>query len=102
MADSPIVCTLSPEALRARKEGPLTRVAGLSTQTVKLPDGYRLKLTPEPGTLRVIAEMIEAERQCCRFLRFVVTIVAEAGPIQLDVTGPKGTQEFLETLLDIK
>jgi len=67
---------------------------------------YGVTTTLDPSTwseeVFPLAEMIEAERQCCRFLRFVVTISAEAGPIQLDVTGPKGTQEFLETLLDIK
>ena len=99
MADLPIVCTLGPAALKARKEGLLTRVVRLSRQTVKLPEGYRFEFEPKAGTLRAIADMIDAERQCCRFLRFRLTVEPGAGPIRLDVTGPDGTREFLEALL---
>lgn len=99
MADLPIVCTLGPAALKARKEGLLARVVRLSRQTVKLTEGYRFEFEPEAETLRAIADMIDAERQCCQFLRFRLTVEPSAGPIHLDVTGPHGTPEFLEALL---
>jgi hypothetical protein len=44
--------------------------------------------------------MVDAERQCCRFLRFVVTVDADEGPVSMDLTGPAGTREFLAAMFD--
>jgi hypothetical protein len=101
MADLPIVCMLGPEALKARKAGLLPRVARLSRQIVRTPAGFRFEFTPDSEALRTIAEMIDAERQCCQFLRFALTVEPGGGPMQLDVTGPGGTQEFLGAFLDL-
>jgi hypothetical protein len=46
MTDLPIVCTLSAEGLRARKQGLLAEVARRATRMTKIPEGYRLELTP--------------------------------------------------------
>src|SRR5437588_11948544 len=100
MAESPIVCTLGPAALKARKAGLLARVAGLSKQTVKIGAGYRFEFTSDRETLSLIAQMIEAERECCRFLRFDLTVEPDSGPISLELTGPPGTEEFLDALLE--
>ena len=101
MTELPIVCTLGPDALKARKDGLLTRVARLSRQMVRTRAGYRFEFTPNGEALRAIAEMIEAERQCCQFLRFTLTVEPCGGPMQLDVTGPDGTPEFLGALLHL-
>jgi len=100
MADLPVMCTLGPDALKARKAGLLADVARLSMQTVKIAAGYRFEFAPSAETLRLIADMIDAERQCCRFLRFALTVEPDAGPIRLDVSGPESAQEFLEALLE--
>jgi hypothetical protein len=100
MNDLPIVCTLSPEALNARKKGLLARVAALSKRTTATEAGYRFEYDPDSETLTRIIEMIDAERQCCRFLRFDLTVPADAGSVSLDVTGPAGTREFLDALLE--
>ena len=95
MTDLPIMCTLDPDALKARKAGLLAGVARLSRQTVKIAAGYRFEFAPEGETLHVVANMIDAERQCCRFLRFALTVEPAAGPIRLEITGPEGAQEFV-------
>jgi hypothetical protein len=102
MADSPIVCTLGPEALKARKEGLLTRVARLSRHVVKLPTGFRLEFAAEGDTLRALTDLIDAERQCCRFFRFALTVEPDGGPMQLEVTGPVGTADLIDALLDTR
>src|SRR2546423_14938547 len=100
MTDSPIVCTLGPEALKARRQGLLARVAALSKHTTKIAAGYRFEFTPERETLSLLAQMIDGERQCCRFLRFDLTVEPNSGPISLELTGPPGTREFLDALLE--
>lgn len=47
----------------------------------------------------VLFQVIEAERRCCRFLGFMVTVEAPTGRITLDVTGPPGTGEFLTAMI---
>lgn len=100
MADLPIVCTLGPDALKARRAGLLPGIARQSVETRKIAEGHRFAFAPEPETLHLIANMIEAERHCCRFLRFAVTVEPDSRPIRLDVTGPEGTQAFVDALLE--
>jgi len=52
--------------------------------------------------LGAITAMINAERKCCRFLRFQVIVEPSDGPIVLELTGPEGTQEFLEAMLSLE
>jgi hypothetical protein len=99
--DLPIVCTLTPDALRARREGLLTELQRLSTGHELLPEGLRLRFAPSGETLAAIARAVEAERHCCRFLRFTVTVEPDEGPLTLDLTGPQGTREFVVALLEM-
>jgi hypothetical protein len=51
------------------------------------------------GKLQILEHvLIDAERQCCRFLRFALTVEPDAGPIRLEFTGPRGAQAFVEAL----
>ena len=101
MTDLPIVCTLSEEGLRARKQGLLAQVARRATCLTKVPAGYRFEFDAGSDTLSLIAIMIEAERRCCRFLQFELNVGPDLGPLTLTLTGPEGTQQFLEALLDV-
>jgi hypothetical protein len=48
-----------------------------------------------------ITRMVDDERQCCRFLRFTVTVEPDEGPISVDLTGPAGTRDFLAAMFDL-
>ena len=100
MVDLPIACTLSPAALKARRENILNRLARRAQDIQEHPDGCRLRFAPESGILEEIARAIDAERECCRFLQFTLTVEAAGGPITLDLTGPSGTREFLVALFE--
>jgi hypothetical protein len=95
----PIICTLTPEALRAAGEGLLPGLAARAERREAIDGGYRLTFAAGDGTLQAIAATIDAERQCCRWLRFDLTVAEDGGPIILTLTGPAGAREFLETLL---
>jgi hypothetical protein len=100
MPDAPIACSLTPAALNARKQGLLSDLLKRAQSHEKLPQGYRLEFAPSDDTLATIARTIEAERQCCRFLRFSVTVEPDGGTIALELTGPPGTGEFITALFD--
>jgi hypothetical protein len=100
MAELPIACTLTPEALRTRREGLLMDLVRRAERREDLSDGLRLKFAPSRETIALIARAVEAERHCCRFLRFGMTVEPDGGPVLLELTGPAGTREFISALLE--
>jgi hypothetical protein len=63
-----------------------------------LANGLRLEFAASGDTIGLIARVMDAERQCCRFLRFGLTVEPDGGPVVLEVTGPAGTEDFLSAL----
>jgi hypothetical protein len=96
----PIACTLTPDALRARK-GLLADLLRRAETQELAGEGVRLRFAADAGTLLAIAQVVEAERGCCRFLRFAITVDPDEGPIVLELSGPAGTRDFLASLLHV-
>ena len=94
----PIACSLDANQLRTRDDL-LPGLLRVAKSVEDLETGYRLQFDASHDTLYSITHVIDAERQCCRFLRFELTVEAGGGPISLTVTGPAGTREFLADLL---
>jgi hypothetical protein len=101
MTDLPVACTLTPDALEARRAGLLSDLLRRADGREDTPDGLRLRFVPTDDTLTTIARAVEAERHCCRFLRFEITIEPDGGPVFLELTGPPGTREFVTALLEV-
>jgi hypothetical protein len=100
VAELPIACSLTPEALRARREGLLMDLVRRAERREDLPDGLRLEFAPSSETIALIAQAVEAERHCCRFLRFGMTVESDGGPVFLELTGPAGTRDFVSALIE--
>ena len=100
MPDLPVVCTLSPETLATRRQGLLAELLGSADAHDELDSGHRLAFAASDETLTLIARTVAAERNCCRFLRFQITIEPGDGPVTLELTGPKGTREFLAAIFE--
>ena len=100
MGDLPIVCTLQPGELNARATQLLPGVAAAANARDAIENGFRFELEPDGEVLASIIRMIDAERQCCRFLRFQLTVEPAGGPVVLEVTGPPGSQEFLSAMIE--
>ncbi len=101
MADLPIACTLSPEALETRRRGLLSELLQRAPSHEFTADGLRLVFDADGDTLAQIAQVVNAERLCCRFLRFAVTVEPGGGPISLELSGPAGSREFIAALIDL-
>jgi hypothetical protein len=94
----PVVCTLTPETTAMRKAKLLPGLVREAERTEDTPDGLRLKLPSD--TLSAVLTTVDAERKCCRFLRFEIAVEPDGGPIWLSLSGPPGTREFLDALLE--
>ncbi len=81
MRDLPMACELTRAEMTARRG---TLVPGLLAQAAeRMPilNGVRWRFAASGEFLTAAAETINTERQCCRFLRFVLAIEPEGGPI---------------------
>jgi hypothetical protein len=53
------------------------------------------------GVEPVSSCMLVFERQCCPFLRFNIRLEPGEGPIWLELSGPEGTKDFLNSFLTL-
>jgi len=97
--DLPVVCTLTPATIVTRKAALLPGLAGRADSREETATGMRLRLPAD--ALSAVLETVDAERQCCRFLRFDITVEPDGGPIWVELAGPPGTREFLSALLEL-
>ena len=100
MASLPVACTLGPGALAARRQGLLADLLRRAETHEELPNGHRLSFVAAEDTLALIMKTVEAESQCCRFLRFQIIVEPADGPVSVELTGPPGTREFVSALFE--
>lgn len=94
------MCELTPETVKARRAQLLPSLVARAERREDTEDGYRLTFAPSTDTLRAITDTVDAERQCCRWLSFQLTVSPDGGPILLTLSGPDGAREFLAALFD--
>src|SRR5262245_22144196 len=99
MESLPIACTLDADSLKARREGLLADLLRRADEHREVSEGYHFRFAASDGIIPLISRAIDGERRCCRFLRFRLTVEPGGGPIDLELTGPAGTAEFLAALL---
>jgi amino-acid N-acetyltransferase len=99
-SDPPVVCTLSPEALATRRQGLLAELLTHADAHDEFNSGHRFSFAASDETLALIAKTVAAERHCCSFLRFQITVEPGGGPVILEITGPEGTREFLAAMFE--
>lgn len=99
MQELPIACTLTPAEIEARRTTLLPGLVAQAAERISLPNGFRWRFEASDAVLVAAVATINTERQCCRFLRFVLTVEPDGGALWLDITGAQGTVVFLEALL---
>ena len=97
MADLPIACSLDAAALGRRASELRATVLSEAAAVERLSNGYQWRFTHTKDLFTRLAPLIDAERQCCRFLHFVVSANADDGEVTLEITGPSGTADFMES-----
>jgi hypothetical protein len=99
VTELPIACALTAAELQERRDGLLPGLLARAVERDSVSNGYRWRFAPTDDLLSALTSVIETERRCCRFLRFVMVVEPDGGPVSLEVTGPPGTREFLDQLV---
>jgi len=97
----PIACSLTSAELREREATLLAQIIAAIIETEELQNGYAFHIPGDGERIRQVAELLEAERECCPFLVFEVSALPNMGPVTVRVSGPAGTKEFLSSLLGL-
>jgi hypothetical protein len=98
-ANTPIACSLTTLEFRDREATIFAQFRCAVIETEELEEGYAFRLPGDSKSIKLIAELIVAERQCCRFLAFEIAVLPNMGPVIVRAIGPAGTKEFLRTVL---
>ena len=91
-----VACALTGRGLAQRQAELRAGVLSMADAVDRLADGIRWRFPPIPDLITRLGPVIDAERHCCAFLRFVLHADPGLGPVTLDVTGPPGTLDILE------
>lgn len=95
----PLACSLTTEEFRDREATLLTQFRSGVMETEELQDGYAFHIPGDASWIRLVAELVVAERECCPFLEFELAALPNMGPLTLRVTGPVGTKEFVRRVI---
>jgi hypothetical protein len=82
----PVACTLAPEALRERLDS-IGRLTHRSLLRHRL-EGQTLRLAYAKEAGDEVRRIVDAERECCAFLRFTIEQAADA--VILSIEAPDG------------
>jgi hypothetical protein len=94
----PIACNLNDAAFQQRRADLLNTFRGGLLETKELEDGYAYRFPSDANWISQMAQLITFERECCPFLCFNLRLEPANGPLWLELTGPPGTREFLQSL----
>ena len=98
MKDSPVGCTLRDNEFQQRRSGLLAKVRDQVQEVKSLDSGYALRFESTNEIIDELTKLIQLERSCCQFLEINLKVLPEQGPIWLELSGPDGTKEFLDSL----
>ena len=97
-SELPIACSLKDPEFQQRRADLLRTFQGALLETKELDHGYAYRFPSSANWIAELAQLITFERECCPFLRFQLRLEPANGPLWLELTGPEGTKEFLQSL----
>jgi hypothetical protein len=95
----PMACSLEAPELREREATLLAQFRSGVLEREELQDGYAFRIPGDASWIRLVAELIVAERECCPFLAFDLAAQPNRGQLTVRVTGPAGTKEFVKRVI---
>lgn len=94
-------CKLTTPELLQRKETVLKDLKEQVLMKKELEDGYAYQFPGTDKVLDQLSEFIKTERACCSFFIFGLSISGDKSEAWLELTGPEGAKDFVQTELGL-
>lgn len=92
----------SKEEIKEMREEVLPLVLDIIKRVQENDEGYTLHFDSGDQPLTLLTRWLVLERIIHDFLRFQLVIESNHGPVRLDMAGPAGTKDFLQSELNLK
>jgi citrate lyase synthetase len=90
-----VTCKLTTPELQERKKTVIAEVKKLVVKRDETTNGVRYLFNDSDSTIDLLTNFIKTERLCCSFFEF--NLVVDQGFVTLELTGPEGTKDFIES-----
>lgn len=97
MSKKAVTCKLTTPELQERKKTLIAEVKKLVVQRVEVTNGVRYSFNDSDNTIDLLTTFIKTERLCCSFFEFNLVVGQSEGIVTLELTGPEGTKDFIES-----
>lgn len=89
-----LACSLTNVDMKERMKT-IEKFKSLIKEKKEIENGMLFQLEGNNSNLEEIVALMKLERQCCSFLTFELKVQKEVQPIELSISGPEGTKDFL-------
>ena len=100
-ATGELSCKLTTEELRSRKETVLASLKSQVKEKQELVNGFAFRFDGSNEILDELNEFIKTERECCDFFTFGLSVCGDKSEAWLNLTGPEGAKEFIQSELGL-
>jgi hypothetical protein len=90
-------CKLTTPELQERKKTVIAELKALVLERKETEKGVRYKFEGSDKMIDLLSSFMKTERLCCDFFTFDLSVAGEDKFIWLELSGPEGTKDFIET-----
>lgn len=90
-------CKLTTPELQERKKTVIAELKALVLERKETKTGVQYKFDGSDKMIDLLTSFIKTERLCCDFFSFDLSVESEEKFIWLELSGPEGTKDFIET-----
>jgi hypothetical protein len=95
-----VACRLTTPELQERKKTIIAEIKKLVIDRVETAEGRRYTFKDTDDVIDLLANFIKTERLCCPFFVFNLIVGEREGIATLELSGPQGTKDFIDTEID--
>lgn len=88
---------ITKESVAELRESVLTQVLDHIHTVLETDEGYTLNFGRQSDCIDLMVAFLKIERVCQPFLRMALISESNGGPVKLEVAGPTGTKDFMQT-----
>lgn len=92
-----VTCKLTTPELQEREKTVIAEIKKLVVKRVETTNGVRYSFNDSDSTIDLLANFIKTERVCCSSFEFNLVVGQSEGFVTLELTGPEGTKDFIES-----